>query len=292
MNDTNNSQGGSNTSGNNFNNNNTPRPNPVPQTPNSTPTGNSIYGGNGAGTPKFSGMPTAPSGSGNNMNSPQPTPPQQPKPVVPPNPAPTPVPPPAPPTFQQPSHVVPPPMTITPSPTMAPRPAPAPQATGSFSPKPAPASMTVKQNNKGLGITLIVLLILILLGVAVWAFSPFMKAPVDTNIEEKVANPANQPVNNSAFPSGVVNNKPAVAPTKTSNTYSATDQQKITAYIEQNINKLAKTTGYAVDNVTFDGPGRAMVSYSKGSISRSAVVNAYVDSTGAVKVTGFMVLTK
>jgi hypothetical protein len=167
-----------------------------------------------------------------------------------------------------------------------------------FGPKPAPAVVGVKKSNTGLIVTLIVILVIILAGIAIWILKPFafMQAPAtNSNIEEKVEKPVTKP-SDSLFPSSVVN-KPAAtsskpAPTKTSNTYSATDQQKITDYLGANINKLAKTTGYTVDDVSFDGPGRAIVSYSKNGVSRSAVVNAYVDSSGAVRVTSFMVLTK
>lgn len=213
---------------------------------------------------------------------------------------------------------------FTPSPSPAPAPVPLVVAPKPYTPPPAmsasmPSSTAASQqagnsfmkaqqvsqskssgSNKGLIGIIVSAIVVVLVAAAIWYFVPadmFNGNKDAGTIEDKVANPDNQPAanQNSMFPTGVVNTSPSVPTqpvTKTSNTYSMSDQDKVTAYIRANINKIAKTTGYVVTDVTFDGPSRAIVTYSRGNTVRSAIVNTSIDSSGNVKVTGFTPLTK
>jgi flagellar basal body-associated protein FliL len=115
----------------------------------------------------------------------------------------------------------------------------------------------------------------------------------------------------SAFPAGItqpVSNiaKPASpnslfaqpnANTKNTNTkaLSGADKEKIIAYISTNINRLSpekSTYGFALDDVQFDGPNHAIISYSDSARSISAAVNVSINDSGSVRVSGFTVLTK
>jgi len=173
-----------------------------------------------------------------------------------------------------------------------------------------------KKSNVGFIVFVVIILLILIAGAGVWFLKPFdlsslgsmfgMAGTNDTaNIEEKVGSSAGVPNGpNSAFPSGVVGGKVPAAtapsapvatapkPVTTSNTYTASDRSAVEDYLRQNINKILKSSGYVVDDVTFDGPDRAIVSYSKGSIARSAVATTRIDAAGKVVLTGFTVLTK
>ncbi len=263
-----------------------------------------------------------------------PTPTQFPTPTQIPTPTPTPVPTPAPAPVQS---------RFASAPQNSYTPPPMPASTPSFNGSSMQANLQSsnsyikaqqvrqQQNKSGsrgiLGI-IIFFVIVALAVVAFWFFVPadfsFSKylnlsniidsikgnGAEEGTIEDKVANPAEQPAanQNSMFPTGVINSgntsntsgtaKPSApsAPvkpvTKTSNTYSMSDQDKVSSFIRANINRIAKTSGYVVTDVTFDGPSRAIVTYSKGNTVRSAIINTSIDSSGNVKITGFTPLTK
>ncbi|MBU3668712.1 MAG: hypothetical protein FGM57_01950 [Candidatus Taylorbacteria bacterium] len=90
---------------------------------------------------------------------------------------------------------------------------------------------------------------------------------------------------------------PVAKPTATAKKPMFGDAEKelVSSYINMNINKLSpvkSATGYAVEDVRFDGTNRALVSYSDGSMHIAAVANFTVDSKGSVRVTSFNILEK
>lgn len=103
-------------------------------------------------------------------------------------------------------------------------------------------------------------------------------------------------VNASAFAGA----ETATAQPKKTNTaapvaFGSAEKEKITAYIADNINRLSPVKSrnlFALTDVEFDGPNRAIVSYSNSEYDISAVANVYLDKSGNVKVTGFSVLEK
>ncbi len=120
---------------------------------------------------------------------------------------------------------------------------------------------------------------------------------------------ANTNTQNSAFPAGAINNNPAKpttsAPVNTKPTVTkpatvtpalnGSQRDIIEAFIRKNINSISprkSSIAFTVTDVTFDGPDRALVSYSNGNVSYTAVVVASVSATGAVRISSFTVLTK
>lgn len=75
-----------------------------------------------------------------------------------------------------------------------------------------------------------------------------------------------------------------------------TEQRRIVSvYISTNINKIAPVasrSSYSVENVTFDGPQRAIVQYSDAKGVYSAVATASLDTSGTIKITSFIPLEK
>lgn len=185
-----------------------------------------------------------------------------------------------------------------------------------------PSMKTNTGSSKGILSSIIFIVIICLLAAALWFFKPVNLSDITKSIqnafsgifssksagtiEDKLSD-ANNNQSGDSLPNSVFDsqskpskNTKTVKTTKsdpfanptTSNTDSASNQDKITTYLKKNINKIAKTTGYVVTGVEFDGPSRAVVSYEKGSIYKSAIVTTSIGSAGGVKITSFTPLTK
>jgi hypothetical protein len=77
--------------------------------------------------------------------------------------------------------------------------------------------------------------------------------------------------------------------------YTLSDKDKVIAYIKSHINSLSprkSSVGFAVSDITFDGPDRAVVDYGNSKATYTAVAVSYIDSKGNVKVTSFTILEK
>lgn len=129
-------------------------------------------------------------------------------------------------------------------------------------------------------------------------------------------NQANTVNTNSAFPSAVA--KPAVvtqpattppkttpakapttkAPTKVTRVttpFNQSQRDMVSSYIYANINQFATPKSkvpYEVTDVTFDGPDRAVVQYTNGSKSYTAVAVASIDTADNVRIVSFSLLEK
>jgi hypothetical protein len=83
-------------------------------------------------------------------------------------------------------------------------------------------------------------------------------------------------------------------PKKTITTFGDAEKEIVSTYVSTNINKLSRVksaTGFSVEDIRFDGPNRAIVSYSDGDMSVSAVLN-FTYTNGSVKVNSFSILEK
>ncbi len=84
-----------------------------------------------------------------------------------------------------------------------------------------------------------------------------------------------------------------ITPKKTA-TFGDAEKEIVSSYITTNINKLSRVksaTGFSVEDVRFDGPNIALVSYGDGDLSVSAVLN-FTYTNGTVKVNSFSILEK
>lgn len=104
----------------------------------------------------------------------------------------------------------------------------------------------------------------------------------------------------SSFPTGAVNNTntgSSVTPRNTTVTPALNGSQRdtISTYIRKNINSLSpikSSKAFTVTDITFDGPDRALVSYTNGTTSYTAVAMFSVGANGAVRVSSFNLLEK
>lgn len=172
-------------------------------------------------------------------------------------------------------------------------------------------------------ISMIVVLLLLAGGGYYWYTNMYLpsRENVTDNSEttQESSNPQNT-VNNqrSAFPTAVT--KPTVvaqpvststnanvkvippkAPTKTpskatrvTTPFTQTQRDQVSSYIIANIGSIApKTSGtYEVTDVTFDGPDRAVVQYTNGRNSYTAVAVASIDTAGNIRIVSFSPLEK
>lgn len=102
-------------------------------------------------------------------------------------------------------------------------------------------------------------------------------------------------VNSSAFGTSETTSPKKVNTGSVTATFSSAEKEKITAYLSNNINRLSPVRSqdsYAVNDVKFDGPNRAIVSYSSSEYDIAAVANVYIDKYGSVKVSSFTILEK
>jgi hypothetical protein len=130
------------------------------------------------------------------------------------------------------------------------------------------------------------------------AQAPAASNPVkNSQVVPVKAVPAKTTVNASAFAGAET---ATVQPKKTNTStapavFGSAEKEKITAYFADNINRLSPVKSrdsFAITDVEFDGPNRAIVSYSNSQQDISAVATVYLDKSGNVKVTGFSVLEK
>ncbi len=147
------------------------------------------------------------------------------------------------------------------------------------------------------------IILLIIGGATYWYF--FMNG---TNTELNDSTDANAS-DNSAFPVGAINKNTTNPTTPTNNSATVTpskiktvtpalngsQRDLISAYIRKNINSLSprkSSRAYTVTDITFDGPDRALVSYTNGTASYTAVATASVSANGGVKILSFTLLDK
>lgn len=170
-------------------------------------------------------------------------------------------------------------------------------------------------------ISMIVVLLLLAGGGYYWYTNMYLpsRENVTDNSEttQESSNPQNT-VNNqrSAFPAAVtkptvvaqpvststnVKAVPPKAPTKTpskatrvTTPFTQTQRDQVSSYIIANIGSIApKTSGtYEVTDVTFDGPDRAVVQYTNGRNSYTAVAVASIDTAGNIRIVSFSPLEK
>lgn len=165
-------------------------------------------------------------------------------------------------------------------------------------------------------ISMIIVLILLAGGGYYWytyMYSPSKENTTETtqNSPEDFYNQANTNNTNSAFPTAVT--KPAVAtqpvavPAKTTpvktppkvtrvtTPFNQSQRDMVSSYIYSNINKFAtpkSSASYEVTDVTFDGPDRAVVQYTNGNSSYTAVAVASIDTADNVRIVSFSLLEK
>ena len=183
----------------------------------------------------------------------------------------------------------------------------------------------IPKSHKGtlvLIISMIVVLLLLAGGGYYWYTYMYLpsKGTVENettqNSPEDFYNQANTTNTNSAFPPAatkpVVVTQPVTVPAKTAPTktpavktppkvtrvttpFNQSQRDMVSSYISSNINKFAtpKSKGaYEVTDVTFDGPDRAVVQYTNGSMSYTAVAVASIDTADNVRIVSFSLLEK
>lgn len=171
-----------------------------------------------------------------------------------------------------------------------------------------------------LTVSLIVVLLLLAGGGYYWytnMYLPNKESETSTlqNTQENFGNQTNTTnVNNtrSAFPTAVtkpvVNTQPVATstsvkpapakapskPTRITTPFTQTQRDQVSSYIIANINTIAPRTGgsYEVTDVTFDGPDRAVVQYTNGRNSYTAVAVASIDTAGNIRIVSFSPLEK
>lgn len=82
--------------------------------------------------------------------------------------------------------------------------------------------------------------------------------------------------------------------TRVTTPFTQTQRDQVSSYIIANIGSIApKTSGtYEVTDVTFDGPDRAVVQYTNGRNSYTAVAVASIDTAGNIRIVSFSPLEK
>lgn len=83
--------------------------------------------------------------------------------------------------------------------------------------------------------------------------------------------------------------------TRVTTPFNQSQREMVSSYIFSNINKFATPNSkvpYEVTDVTFDGPDRAVVQYTNGSKSYTAVAVASIDTADNVRVVSFSLLEK
>lgn len=98
--------------------------------------------------------------------------------------------------------------------------------------------------------------------------------------------PATQPTTKPAAPTKV---------TRVTTPFTQSQRSIVSSYIETNINSFAipkSRTSYEVIDVTFDGPDRALVQYTNGTASYTAIAVASIDTANNVRILSFSLLEK
>lgn len=108
-----------------------------------------------------------------------------------------------------------------------------------------------------------------------------------------VVQPATTPAKTSP-----VNSSPTKTPakvTRVTTPFNQLQRDMVSSYIVANINNFAtpkSSTSYEVTDVTFDGPDRAVVQYTNGKSSYTAVAVASIDTADNVRIVSFSLLEK
>jgi hypothetical protein len=114
---------------------------------------------------------------------------------------------------------------------------------------------------------------------------------------------------NSVFPSVVTKSAAVTQPapvkaappktspkiTRTTTPFNQSQRDMVSSYIFSNINKLEtpkSKTPYEVTDITFDGPDRAVVQYTNGKSSYTAVAVASIDTSNEIRIVSFFLLEK
>jgi cytoskeletal protein RodZ len=195
-----------------------------------------------------------------------------------------------------------------------------PMASTPMQPTPFQGTQTINANQTKksantliLGFVALVVIFLLAGGGYYWYMmmsSPAANAPQGSTQTNNAQN-ANQPA--SSFPSIVTKPstntaapttgtakptttaaKPA-KPTRVTTPFTEEQRSIISSYIGAHINEFAvprSSRSYEVTDVTFDGPDRALVQYTNGTASYTAIAVASVDSSNNVRIVSFNLLEK
>jgi flagellar basal body-associated protein FliL len=92
--------------------------------------------------------------------------------------------------------------------------------------------------------------------------------------------------------------KPVTPParvTRITTPFTQSQRSTVSSYIQANIDDLAipkSSRGYEVTDISFDGPDRALVQYTNGTASYTAIAVASIDTADNVRILSFSLLEK
>ncbi len=185
---------------------------------------------------------------------------------------------------------------------------------------PTPLSsqqIIVKKKNPIVLWSIVAVVILLLIGGGYYWYA-FMYQPSQSSVNDENSNTGSQNGANSngasnsgslfptgvarpAIPAGSVSNTSPVrnpiptTPTRVTTPFTSAQRDSVRAYIYANINSLSSVPSsvpFEVTDVTFDGPDRAIVDFTNGKASYTAIAVANIDTAGVVRVTSFALLEK